>query len=209
MIYKSIKYTLLGILATLALYQISPIGDYCLGLGTAVVFFLFSGLFIIFFVIFLAIDSSRKIKKGKKFDYVPSVIFTVFLVCSIILIQMRDKFWTSEELIGFVEDDKKKYEEAEGTIEFESEYDKPGKLILYKNGTFQASVNIYSDVSCYYSGDYIIENKMLTLKREGLEQQTNKVFTTQYRIVDSESLLMPLVKGFGKIAIEKTSLNEQ
>lgn len=187
MTYRVIKYGLLTGLAILTFYQSFPFGDYCSGLVEALSIVILGGLFLISFAIFLTIDLIGTLKKKRKFDFLPLTILTVFLVGnSFLLDNEKDKFWTDKELVGNSE---------VGDL-------RAAQIILYSNQTFSVSTS-YVDWSCTYSGRYSIQENILRLERDDLEEKTNNVFTTNYEIRKSDSLLIPLKSGIEKIRIEK------
>ena len=175
-------------LAILTFYQNFPIGDYCSGLVEALSFVFLGGLFLISFAIFLAIDLVKKFKKKRKFDFLPLLILAVFLTGNTLLLENeKDKFWTDIELVGNVD---------VGDL-------RAAQLVLYSNKTFRITIS-YVDWSCTYTGQYSIRENILRLERNGLEEETNDVFTTEYAIHTSDSLLIPLKKGIDRIKIKKT-----
>tara|TARA_B100000780_G_scaffold277380_1_gene247935 strand:- start:1159 stop:1755 length:597 start_codon:yes stop_codon:yes gene_type:complete len=187
MTYRVIKYGLLAGLTFLTFYQNFPFGDYCSGLVETLSFVFLGGLFLLSFVIFLTIDLIKTFKKKRKFDFLPLVILTVFLVGnSLLLNNEKDKFWTDKELVGNVE---------VGDL-------RAAQIVLYSNQTFSVRTS-YVDWSCTYSGQYSIQDNILQLERDDLEEETNNVFTNKYEIQKSDSLLIPLKLGIEKIKIKK------
>ena len=148
--------------------------------------FLFGGLFILAFIIFLIFDIIRLTKFKKKFDFVTIIFFIVFILSdSLILYAANEKFWKKKELVGKVE----------------SENMEIGRLILYRNGTFDAKT-LYIEAQCTYGGEYTLKNKILTLNRNDLEEKTEKTFTTEYKLDLEDSVLIPKDSLFLKIKIE-------
>ncbi|MFW5983293.1 MAG: hypothetical protein ACOCQ4_02240 [bacterium] len=187
MTYRIIKYGLLIGLTILTFYQNFPFGDYCSGLVEALLFVILGGLFLISFAVFLTIDLVKTFKKKRKFDFLPLVILTIFLVGnSLLLNNEKDKFWTDKELVGNIE---------VGDL-------RAAQIVLYSNQMFSVRTS-YVDYSCTYSGRYSIRENILRLERDNFEKETNNVFTTEYEIQKSDSLLIPLESGIETIKIKK------
>jgi hypothetical protein len=183
-----VKYGIISIIGIILIYQFLPIGDYCSGLLNFLHSLFLVGLLIIIIFV-LAIRNLIQIKKRKiKFDFIPLILVLFFGTMWYFLVNMTDKkFWTDKSLIGFVE--------IEGTP-------KSGTLVLFNNGSFGASHH-HADYSCTYQGDYEIIDNLLILKRADLSELTDKVFTTEYLINRTDSILKPKKNGFMTIGISK------
>ena len=186
--YRIIKYGLLTIIGFFAIYQISPVkfGDYCTGLGPLILFARLGNLFLLVFLVFLAIDLILKIKHKIKFDYIPCIFLGVFIIISFLLFRIKidEKFWTKTVLTGRV---------MLGEDLFSAE-----QLILYENKTFfikqQHPIGI-----CIYQGKYFIQQDTLVLKRKKLPEPIDKLFCTKYLINQTDSFLIPIEKEYGII----------
>jgi hypothetical protein len=148
----------------------------------------FLGLLIII-VSVLSIRNLIRIRKNKtKFDFIPLTLaiffgfMWYFLVC-----HSAKKFWTKEVVVGVVE--------IESTP-------KSGTLILFENGSFGAVFH-HADYSCTYQGNYKINDNRLILERNDLAELTDKIFTDEYLVNRSDSILKPLKEGFNEIRISK------
>lgn len=72
--------------------------------------------------------------------------------------------------------------------------------MLYSDDTFRVNTS-YVEWSCIYLGKYSIHDNILRLERNDLEEVTDNVFTTKYRIKASDSLLIPFKKGVKNIKL--------
>jgi hypothetical protein len=187
MTYKLIKYLILGGLAIVTFYHNLPIGDYCSGLVELIIFIFLVSLFLLVIMVFLTIDLMKKFKRNESFDFVPIVILVIFLIGNSLLLKSEsDKFWTDKEFVGIVE----------------VENLKSAQLILYSNKSFNIKI-AYADWSCTFQGDYSIKDDILKLERDNIEDETNNIFTKEYKILISDSLLIPLKNGNEIIQIRK------
>lgn len=130
-------------------------------------------ILVITFIYISSFTINEKVKKNKKFDFIPLVIMLIFGYL-IFLIYKTDnnKFWTDVKLIGKVE--------SEGS-----------KLVLYTNGSFAISPKGI-DFSCIYQGNYIVDNDTITLKRLDIERLTFNEFTSRYLINREAGVLKPI-----------------
>jgi len=185
-----IKYGILTILGIGLLYQIIPIGDYCSGLLGFLNLIVFGGLLIFTFIIISIIDLIRVFRKKQKFDFIPLILTLIFCISYYLVLELENKkFWTKSTLIGFVI--------KEGTP-------RSGTLKLYKNKSFGATLHS-ADFSCTFQGEYEITEDTLYLKRNGISELTEQMFTTKYIINKKDSVLFPLERDFLKIEIRKIS----
>jgi len=185
---KLITYGILIVLGYLFLKPIIPIGDYCSGLLGALNFFFIGGLLVIALLI-LTIINIIGIKKNKiRFDFIPLlIVFFLGVTYFSILGQDEKKFWTKTTLSGWIE--------VKSTP-------KSGSLKLFKNGTFATTLHS-ADYSCTFQGDYELTNGKLNLKRADLPELTEKVFTTEYVLNESNQTLNPTDKNFGMLEIRE------
>lgn len=165
-----------------------PIGDYCSGLLTALNFFFFGGLLVIAILIITIIDVIKSKKTKKRFDVIPITLTLIIGLSFFIIIKQEEpKFWTERTLIGWIE--------VESTP-------KSGRLLLYQDGTFAATLHS-ADYSCTFQGDYELIDDQLKLNRIDVSEITNNVFTTAYLIDNLNKTLIPVDEDFGKIEIRE------
>jgi hypothetical protein len=174
MAYRIIKYVLLAGFFLFTMYQIIPFGDYCSGIVEVLLFIVFGGLFVVSFIIFLAIDIFRTFRKKSRFDFIPIILMIIFIGTNLLIYGNESpRFWKKVQLKGVIE----------------KEFGERGELILYTDGTFDAKCR-FIELSCTYTGEYTINDNVLTLIRKNIEELTDSTFTTKYLIESVDSLNM-------------------
>ncbi|MFD2915122.1 cytochrome c oxidase subunit II [Psychroserpens luteus] len=183
---KFLKYGVLIILGFFILKPLILYGDYCRGLLNTINFIFFGGLLVLVFIILTIINLLQKRKRNLKFDVIPVLIVLIIFVSFYILSNLDEpKFWTEKTLIALIE--------IESTP-------RSGDLILYKNGTFAATLHS-ADFSCTYQGDFELIDNQLQLKRLNLENETENLFTEKYEVDQLNKKLLPLNENFGILDI--------
>ncbi|NHN27548.1 hypothetical protein FIA58_017855 [Flavobacterium jejuense] len=187
---KSLKYIALIVFGILLIKNYFPFGDYCKGFIQGLQLILFGGIFVLLFSILTVVNLFQVFKKRAKFDIVPMLIFILFSMSLIFLMELdHKKFWVKSTW--------------KGSIQFE---DRPqsGMLFLYKNNTFEATHN-YADFSCTYVGDYEIKQDTLLLIRETIITDTDSLFANVYVFNTNKTKLIPILQTEFKIIEEDLS----
>jgi len=182
-----IKYSVLLTLGVLILWIIIPFGDYTAGLLTALFTILLVAIFMFFFFIITIGNVIKVYKIKQKFDFIPlyiTAIFSIFIV--FIFTSDNKKFWTTVVI----------------TSEIADPNSNGGSLTLYKNNSFKV-VQLYTDYSETYQGNYTIKNDTLFLDRKNLSAITDSLFTITYIWKVNDSTLIPLNKKFSTLKVQK------
>ena len=180
---RIIKYLLLIVPASLALYVIAPYGDRCNGLAHALAWVLLAGVYAIVFLIQIGIDLYSFFAAKKRFDLVPLIITCIAgILCTTFWEAKNTKPWTEKVF--------------EGRAEVGLTRD--AVLVLYSNNSFDA-FTAYADWSCTYVGTYEWQLDTLRLLRSDLTIVTDSAFTTAYRLSLPDSALVPIENGFKPI----------
>lgn len=178
------SFLLLG-LFLLGFFNVFHFGDYCSGLADAMLFIVIVFAFLIAYLVITLSNLSQKIKKGKKFYFLPTLILLTFL-CTIILGLRYEGEPVFKKLIL------KGSSTEFNDLSLET-------LLLYDNGTFEIKTK-FVDYGCIYKGDYAFEGDTLTLNRNDLKQLTG-VFTNKYFFNKKDSLLISLKKDAVNIKV--------
>lgn len=192
MVYKVIKYGLLGLFSFGLVYHFWPQFDrYCTGMMDAfTVMFLGAGLFITF-MLFTLYDIMRYFKDKVRYDFVPLIIITLAISLSALLIEARNKNYWKETILH-------------AELRHES-FHQPW-IELYDNSTFKIS-DRRPCYGCSYQGYYNIDNNILELKIENLAE-FKEVFTFKYLISFEDSLLIPELSDFNPLEIDVMIINK-
>lgn len=185
-----IGYILYTCMALFIIKLLIPVGDHSFGMAQGILILLFGSIITFLFLISLSKSIYRIAKKQGKFHWYPIIVFLITCIL-VVLVEKADygKFWTSVRL--------------EGTTDYK-QYSKDGRLVLFNNGTFEASV-IHVDYGEVYEGDYKIAHDTLTLLRPDLIKITEDIFCNQYKIDTIHQRFIPLKKGFSDIEIQKST----
>lgn len=179
MTYKIIKYGLLFILSLLTLTMNIHFGDYCSGMPDGLLWLFLCFLFIVAFLIFIGIDSYKK-----KFDYKMIILFIITAVLNYNINSISDAITNSQLKMRGV---------------FEDGYHS-NDILLFNDGTFKMQIREI-EWSCYYYGNYTIENEILILEKDNLQQDSNNSLTNKYTIDLEAKKLIPFDSKFKNIQL--------
>jgi len=183
-----IGYALFTLVAFFILRLAIPIADHQFGMAHALGLALFLAIFLFAFLIVLCRSFFRIYKKEGKFSWYPVAVFMITATLSILAFRSEHrKFWTSVYI--------------EGSTDYE-QFNNDGTLVLFNNGTFQAS-EIHVDFGSVFEGNYILKNNILTLNRADLTERSDSTFCVNYRLDTISKRLIPLQRGFPEVIIEK------
>ncbi len=190
---RAFKYSLLILLVALSAYVIAPYGDRCSGLAHVLGWLVLVAVYAIVFLVVSGVDLYQYVKFKRRFDFVPLMITGVGAVITWAFWKLEDKKpWTDEVFRGRVE---------VGDL-------RGAGLTLYANGTFDA-FSAYVDWACTYTGRFEWKGDTLALLRDDLPTLTDSVFTINYRLVLSDSTLVPVENGFEPIRISNAQFQAE